>query len=77
LCDAVSTRFGIRPYRGAFDVVVPHLTVGQTADDLERRRIATALEPMLPLHAVATEVWLMVGHTERRWRRERSLPLSR
>jgi len=52
---------GYAPYGGAFDDIVPHLTVGDRGDAAELRRAADAVVPHLPIDARATEVWLMVG----------------
>ena len=52
---------GYEPYAGAFDEIVPHLTVGDRGAVAELRRAADAVSPRLPIDARATEVWLMVG----------------
>ncbi len=49
------------PYEGAFDEIVPHLTIGDQGSPDELRRAASAVAPALPIAARATEVWLMVG----------------
>jgi 2'-5' RNA ligase len=49
------------PYEGEFDAIVPHLTIGDRGSPVELRRAAAAVAPALPIHARATEVWLMVG----------------
>lgn len=76
LTRVVSGRFGIQPYSGLYEEVVPHLTVAQTADEPERRRLSAVLEPALPLAAAAEEVWLMVGHTHGAWRTSRTMRLG-
>jgi 2'-5' RNA ligase len=59
-----------RPYRGAYEEIVPHLTVayGETAP--------TGLAEHLPFSARAEEVWLM-ARAARRWVRHRTFPLGR
>lgn len=52
-----------RPYEGAFDEIVPHVTVGEGGRFRKRRfglrRAARRLQAMTPVHAAADEVWLM------------------
>jgi 2'-5' RNA ligase len=55
------------PYGGAFNDVVPHLTVGDRTDggDLRPlRRAETAIEQGLPIRFAVTSVHLMSGHQE-------------
>jgi hypothetical protein len=69
LTDAVHREWPQHPpYGGAFDEVVPHLTVGDwAASRVERGReaaMATVERDIVqgvPIDAVAREVWLMVG----------------
>jgi 2'-5' RNA ligase len=49
------------PYGGAFDEIVPHLTIGDRGPVAELRSAADAVAPALPIRGRATEVWLMVG----------------
>ena len=49
------------PYGGAFDQVVPHLTVGDGADLADLRRAADDVERHLPIRGHAREVHLIVG----------------
>jgi len=62
------------PYEGAFDDIVPHLTIGESGRWRKRhwrmRRAATRVEPSLPIFAYASEIWLMVlPENERHWHR--------
>jgi hypothetical protein len=53
------------PYGGAFDDIVPHLTVavgGERFDSIERE-----LTPRLPIATRATEVWLIADDTPGWW----------
>lgn len=53
------------PYEGAFDTVVPHLTVGFDMDEHERARAIIDLACQLPIEASAYEVQLFIerqGH---------------
>jgi 2'-5' RNA ligase len=66
------------PYGGAFDDVVPHLTVAQTEDpdiltDVERQLSPHLLE-QLPRSMRADRVWLMDNRTGR-WHKRTSFPL--
>ena len=64
------------PYEGAFETVVPHLTVAE-GDDALLDRIAGELEPHLPIAASAAAASLLVEGDDGRWREHRSLPLAR
>ena len=59
-----------QPYGGAFEEIVPHLTVayGET--------VPSGLAERLPVSAQAQEVWLM-SRTDGRWVRRASFPLGR
>jgi len=68
---------GHEPYAGAFDEIVPHLTVGDRGSRAELQRAADAVAPHLPIAAHATEVWLMVGEPDRgRWTVRSRFPLG-
>ena len=65
LTKAVSAAFpGYLPYGGAYDDVVPHLTVGdRPAGGVTELRAAEAdVLRCLPIHARISRVWLMTGH---------------
>lgn len=55
-----------RPYSGAFDEVVPHLTVAVGVDDGRADDIRAQIGRALPLRAVLREAWL-VAFTDARW----------
>lgn len=64
LTDAVWRRFPDHPpYRGEFDEVVPHLTIGSTRlGDLDSlRRAGADVERRLPVHARIDRVLLLAG----------------
>jgi 2'-5' RNA ligase len=63
------------PYGGAFDEIVPHLTVAHGASD-EFDGIAAELSPALPLRARVERAWLM-AHETGGWRRHTAFPLDR
>ncbi len=56
-----------QPYGGAFDDVVPHLTVAGSADENVLAWIERDVTRALPIRARATQVWLMEHH-DSRWR---------
>lgn len=47
------------PYGGAFDTVIPHLTVAHSPDAEVHARLTGEIEPHLPLSASVTEVTLI------------------
>ena len=54
---------GYRPYDGAFDDVVPHLTIGDrpSGGAAELRAAEAGVLPLLPVTARISSVWLMTG----------------
>ncbi|MGC8463854.1 MAG: 2'-5' RNA ligase family protein, partial [Acidimicrobiales bacterium] len=68
-----------RPYDGAFDSVVPHVTLSahETATGEQRRVLAALSQRYLPVAAQATHVWLMSNkrHPDH-WSIERFFPLG-
>jgi hypothetical protein len=51
------------PYDGAFDEIIPHLTLTRASEDLSFERMAQeveiALRPQLPIEITATEIHLL------------------
>ncbi len=66
-----------RPYDGAFDSVVPHVTLSQQGSVADRRALAKLARAYLPFTARATHVWLMSNkrHPDE-WSIERIFPLG-
>ncbi|WP_203699687.1 2'-5' RNA ligase family protein [Asanoa iriomotensis] len=65
LTEALWARFPDQPpYGGAFEDVVPHLTVGHDVATIDLQDAAHAVAARLPLRAEPREVWLMVGAPE-------------
>ena len=60
------------PYGGAFDSVVPHVTVVHGSEPPE---VASELEEAAPIEAEATEVWLM-AELHNYWSLLRRFPLA-
>jgi hypothetical protein len=78
LTTRISARFpGHAPYRGAFDEVVPHLTVGDGGRPARMRRAGARLQRHLPIRARSTRLWLMTPDRSGRWALRLSFPLGR
>lgn len=60
------------PYRGAYDEIIPHLTV---AEGPEPPGLADRLAAELPLRARAEELWLMAPVRRSGWRRAATVRL--
>jgi len=75
MTEALSARFGVLPYEGAHDEIVPHLTIAISADAVVLERIEAELAPSLPLAAVVgcVDVWT---HAPGRWTLTDRLPLT-
>jgi 2'-5' RNA ligase len=52
------------PYGGAFDEVVPHVTIGEGGEVELLRAAVDAIRPQLPLKSRVTSLSLMAGSTE-------------
>jgi hypothetical protein len=63
------------PYAGAFDEIVPHVTVAQTDDEV-LAAIERGLVSQLPVRARVERSWL-VENTPAGWRRHTAFPLDR
>jgi 2'-5' RNA ligase len=67
LTEALSSRFGLLPYGGIFDSIVPHLTVTRHPDPAVLAEIAASLERLLPIETTVREVWLMEEAEDGHW----------
>ena len=68
------------PYGGAFDDVVPHLTIGEQprATRAGLRAAQEAVAPLLPVHARIDRVLLMAGSRDAdSWETLHEFPLRR
>jgi hypothetical protein len=63
------------PYGGAYDTVIPHLTVAQTNGGADVAALEAELAGGLPIPARADVVWLMEGQPENRWAIRAIFPL--
>ena len=74
MTERLAARFpAYTPYGGAFDEIVPHLTVAM----LGTAEIETRLREGLPLETAASEVLLMVEGADDRWSVRERFPLGR
>jgi 2'-5' RNA ligase len=79
LTEAIVTRFpDYPPYGGAFETVVPHLTVAE-GDDVVLDEVEAAVERFLPIRAVAREAVLLeeVEPDWRAWHVRARIPLGK
>lgn len=63
------------PYGGAYDTVVPHLTVAESEDASLLDSIDAELEPLLPIRQRVRAVTLLLEGDDGRWREHSRLPL--
>lgn len=76
LTDAVLELFPhCLPYGGAYDEIVPHLTLGHKCDPADLQVAAEEIEPLLPLTGRAEKVSLLVP-TDNTFRRQWAFPLA-
>ena len=64
------------PYRGAYDSVVPHMTVGEGAKPWRMRRAARLMRTVLPIECSAEAVWWMAPGEGGRWAVTRRFSLA-
>lgn len=64
------------PYRGAHPDVVPHVTIAQDPRPEYLAAAEHALPALLPIRAVAREVWLIAHVGEHPWAVHSRMPLS-
>jgi 2'-5' RNA ligase len=76
LTETLSARFGLLPYGGIHQQIVPHLTVAQHPDQVILSEVARALPPLLPITTVVREVWLMEETAAGRWERTATFALG-
>jgi 2'-5' RNA ligase len=77
LTHAISARFGLLPYGGAYPTVIPHLTIAQDAEPAAMAEIARQAADGLPIAFTVREVWLMEQRDEGYWRREATFRVDR
>jgi 2'-5' RNA ligase len=64
------------PYGGAFDEVIPHVTVAHLDDEDVLDQAEAAVSTGLPIQSYAKEAWLMTQVVDRRWKVDHRFPLS-
>lgn len=76
LTEQLVREFGIEPYAGLFDTITPHLTIGQRMSPQDATLVREEVMSLLPIEAVAAEVWLVAGSNETEWVRRASFELG-
>src|SRR6185369_16665153 len=76
LTEALSARFGLLPYGGVYESVVPHLTVAQQPDAALLDEVAAQVAQSLPIEISVREVWFMEQRSEDRWEHVETFPLA-
>lgn len=77
LTSGVTARFpGFPPYGGAYDEVIPHLTIAEADDDGALDEVAVLVSRQLPFSARVAELEVLVESGEGRWHRRWRLPLG-
>ena len=64
-----------KPYGGAHNNIVPHLTVADRVDSQTLSAVEELLRRQLPLKCVAAEIWLLTSDHSGVWTRRRVFPL--
>lgn len=64
------------PYEGAFETVIPHLTLAESEDIALLDSIAAQVEPQLPIETHVREASLFVEDEDGRWHEHSRLPLG-
>jgi 2'-5' RNA ligase len=77
LTDAVWAEFpDFPPYEGAFDEVIPHVTIAEGAlSDDEVERLRTRVAALLPVRCRADDLTLLAEDEPGRWRERERFPL--
>jgi 2'-5' RNA ligase len=65
------------PYEGAHEIVIPHLTVAEGDDNELLARIASDVDPKLPVRTHVREAQLYAEDDAGRWHEHSRLPLAR
>lgn len=65
-----------RPYRGAFQDIIPHLTVADQVDVQVLHLVRDRLLHQLPIVCLAKEAWLLCSNENGLWSRTRCFPLA-
>jgi 2'-5' RNA ligase len=70
LTHTLSAHFGLLPYGGVHESVIPHLTVAQGANPATMTEIAAQAAIHLPITFTVGEVWLMEQRDQGYWQRQ-------
>lgn len=66
-----------RPYRGAFQDIIPHLTVADQVDAQVLRLVEDRLRSHIPITCMAKEAWLLCSNEHGLWSRRERFSLAR
>jgi 2'-5' RNA ligase len=78
LIELLTDRYpDILPYGGAFEKVIPHLTIAHNADSEMRQQITETFHHFEPIEIQITETCLMVQIENQRWQIRTRFPLAR
>jgi 2'-5' RNA ligase len=64
------------PYGGAHETIVPHLTVAESSDPAVLDRVASNVQPRLPIEMQVREASVFVEDHAGRWHEDSRLPLG-
>lgn len=76
LISRLAREFGVLPYEGAFEEVVPHLTLAEGRPVRRLRHAAVRAERRLPQRCHATEAWLLIESGAAGWQIAGRFPLG-
>ncbi|MGE3269929.1 MAG: 2'-5' RNA ligase family protein [Chloroflexota bacterium] len=74
--EALTARFGLLPYGGLHQEIVPHLTVARHADPQVCAEAAQALTQVLPITTRVNAAWLMEETEAGRWTHTATFPFG-
>lgn len=66
----------LRPYGGAHEETVPHLTLGASSDRAAMRSAEHAAQALLPVYATALALAVFAEQADGRWARQHLIPLG-
>lgn len=76
LVSRLSQEFGVRPYEGAFEEVIPHLTLAEGRPFRRLQHAAVRAARRLPQQCHAAEAWLLVESGAAGWQIAGRFPLG-
>lgn len=76
LVARLSREFGVLPYEGAFEEIIPHLTLAEGLPFRRLKRAAVRAERHLPQQCHAAEAWLLVESDAAGWQIAGRFPMG-